>query len=437
MIRKLILGAAPALILMSSSAIAAVPEWKVSEVSGNVQLSEGGRSRAATKGALLASGAMITTARGGRAVIVRGQEFVVISPGTRIRVPAADSPNKIMQLIEDWGSALFKIEKKSTPHFGVQTPYLAAVVKGTTFTVTVGEEGADVKVTEGAVEVSTLDGGASDLVRPGVVATVGKSDVYKLTVQGDETKVLRSSQGPAAGLVSTPAVPEPVRIASVITEEPFSLEDATGGVLEGGSAAEMVQADFIAQSRAAEADDLPATGGGGRPEDPGKPDEVGKPDDAGKPADPGKSDPGKPDDAGKPGGGKPEDPGKPGDPGKPEDPGKPGGGKPEDPGKPADPGKPGDPGKPDDSDKPGNPDKPDDVGKPDKDKPGKDDDKENPGKGDDADKPGKGDDADKPGKGNDDDDDNSGPGKGGDDDDDDNSGPGKGGDDDDDDDDDD
>lgn len=26
---------------------------------------------------------------------------------------------------------IFKFQKKSTPHFGVQTPYLAAVVKGT------------------------------------------------------------------------------------------------------------------------------------------------------------------------------------------------------------------------------------------------------------------------------------------------------------------
>jgi hypothetical protein len=125
MFRKFMIGIAPALLMTGTQALAA-PPWKVSEVSGDVRLSEAGRSRAATKGALLASGATITTSAGARAVIVRGQEFVVISPGTRIRVPAAaESSNGLMQLIEDWGSALFKIEKKSTPHFGVQTPYLA------------------------------------------------------------------------------------------------------------------------------------------------------------------------------------------------------------------------------------------------------------------------------------------------------------------------
>jgi hypothetical protein len=48
----------------------------VSEVSGDVRLSESGRTRAASKGALLGSGAVIATAPGARAVLVRGQEFV-------------------------------------------------------------------------------------------------------------------------------------------------------------------------------------------------------------------------------------------------------------------------------------------------------------------------------------------------------------------------
>src|SRR3546814_20445262 len=124
-----------------SGACAAAPKWRVSEGTGDVHLTNDGRSRAATKGALLSSGAVIATGPKALAVIVRGQEFVVVSPSSQLRVPAADSPNKIMQIIEDFGTALFNIEKKSTPHFGMQTPYLAAVVKGTTFTVTVGEIG--------------------------------------------------------------------------------------------------------------------------------------------------------------------------------------------------------------------------------------------------------------------------------------------------------
>ena len=171
--QKIISGLAPFLLLMASEAQAETPEWRVSEVSGDVRLGREGQMRAATRGALLASGATIVTGAASRAVIVRGQEFVVISPATRLRVPEAAAPNKIMQIIEDFGTAVFKINKKATPHFGVQTPYLAAVVKGTTFTVTVGPEGSSVQVTEGAVQVSTRDGGAADLVTPGNIAMVG------------------------------------------------------------------------------------------------------------------------------------------------------------------------------------------------------------------------------------------------------------------------
>jgi ferric-dicitrate binding protein FerR (iron transport regulator) len=91
-----------------------------------------------------------------------------------MRLPVAESPNRIVQMIQDFGSALFKIEKKSTPHFGVQTPYLAAVVKARRSRDGRGDD-AKVKVSEGAVEVSTLDGGASDLVTPGSLAMVAKA----------------------------------------------------------------------------------------------------------------------------------------------------------------------------------------------------------------------------------------------------------------------
>src|SRR3546814_7909473 len=79
-----------------------------------------------------------------------------------------------------------------SPHFGVQTPYLAAVVKGTTFSVTVDGTGASVQVVEGAVEVSTLDGGARDLILPGAIATVGATDHSVLKVQGETTKSIKS-----------------------------------------------------------------------------------------------------------------------------------------------------------------------------------------------------------------------------------------------------
>ncbi len=247
--RKIIIGLAPTLLVMSSGAYAQTPGWKVSEVSGDVRLVENGRTRAAVRGALLSSGSTIATGANAKAVIVRGEEFVVISPRSQLRVPAAEAPNKIMQMIEDFGTAVFKIRKKSTPHFGVQTPYLAAVVKGTTFTVTVGPKGGSVQVTEGAVEVSTLDGGAKDLVRPGGIAQVGASDLYRLTVQGESNKVIRSEKGNAAGAAKpqTLAYAGPsaraVEVRARVGEGPKSLSDATGGLVEGHSGVESAHAN--------------------------------------------------------------------------------------------------------------------------------------------------------------------------------------------------
>ena len=247
--RKIIIGLAPTLLAISTGAYAQTPGWKVSEVSGNVRLVENGRARAAVRGALLSSGATIATGANSKAVIVRGEEFVVISPRSQLRVPAAQAPNKIMQIIEDFGTAVFKINKKSTPHFGVQTPYLAAVVKGTTFTVTVGPRGGSVQVTEGAVEVSTLDGGAKDLVRPGGIAQVGASDLYRLTVQGETNKVIRSENGKAAGAAKPqllayagPAV-RAAEVRARVGEGRKSLSETTDGLVEGNSGMGSAHAD--------------------------------------------------------------------------------------------------------------------------------------------------------------------------------------------------
>lgn len=341
--RKMIIGLAPALLAIGTAASAQVPGWKVSEVSGDVRLVENGRARTATRGALLNSGSTIATGTNARAVIVRGEEFVVISPRTQLRVPAAEAPNRIMQLIEDFGTAVFKIKKKSTPHFGVQTPYLAAVVKGTTFTVTVGPEGGSVQVTEGSVEVSTLDGGARDLVRPGTIAQVGASDLYRLTVQGEGTKVIHSEKASAAsaGRSNAPVYSGPsaraVEVRARLDEKHGSVSDATHGLVEASSGHEMANAEFREQARTARRDgsnagwgegkDKPAKDGADKPAEDDK-DKPAK-DDKDKPAEDEKDKPGKEDKPAKDGTDKPADgrADKPVDDGKdkPADSGKPGG----------------------------------------------------------------------------------------------------------------
>jgi hypothetical protein len=250
---KLFLGLIPALLAMSANANAAgAPVWKVSEVSGDVRVMDGGNGRAALKGSLLASGSLITAGPGARAVLVHDKDFVIVSPNSRVRIAPAEQAKGIFQIIADYGTSLFRIEHKDMPHFGVQTPYLAAVVKGTVFSVTVSNSGASVQVTQGAVDVGTLDGGAHELVRPGMIVSVTASDRYQLRVDSDGGRTIRSSGAPAAGIVTTspvqtassseggegpssPAASAAV-VAAPVVEPPVSLADVTHGLVQGSAA---------------------------------------------------------------------------------------------------------------------------------------------------------------------------------------------------------
>ena len=191
-----------AVIMVASPAYAGPKAWQISETNGEVSVETGGGVQTAARGQSLKAGDAVKTGASGRAVIVRGGEYVIVSPKSRVRITRPEETGAITQIFQSVGSALFRIEKKETPHFGVKTPYLAAVVKGTTFNVTVTEGGATVQVTEGRVEVSTLDGGASDMIVPGRIGRIDANDRQLLKVLGTDEKSIRSPL-PATNVDST------------------------------------------------------------------------------------------------------------------------------------------------------------------------------------------------------------------------------------------
>jgi hypothetical protein len=188
MVKKTVTLAA---LLFSTAVYAEVPRWTVSESSGTVTVLRPGFQAAAVRGGNVVAGDTISTGRNGRAVLIRGEEYLVVSPNSRI-VIAPPKEGSMTQIIQSVGNTLFKIKKMATPHFAVETPYLAAVVKGTTFSVTVTKAGASVQVTEGRVQVSTPDGGAMHMVIPGEIGFVSANSPYRLTVQGREAVTIES-----------------------------------------------------------------------------------------------------------------------------------------------------------------------------------------------------------------------------------------------------
>ena len=240
-----------AALFCSTSALAQSGPWVVSEAQGQVAVRSGAASVAARRGVQVPAGSVVTTGADGNAVLVRGREFVTVRRNSQIRIPAGGEERSIIQIVQDWGSALFDIGKQPNPHFGVKTEYLAAVVKGTTFTVTVARDGASMQVLEGAVEVSTDDGGARDLVRPGAVAMVAAGDRFRLVVEGAERRVIDSparSGSPATIPGATPsspgaavpsasnglAVAAPAQmITASFGSESVDLSELSGGLIDG------------------------------------------------------------------------------------------------------------------------------------------------------------------------------------------------------------
>lgn len=146
--------------------------WTVSEVAGAVRaMPVGGRAVALRPGDLVSAGDEVETGADGRLVLARGEATITVAPDSRMSLPEAPSAGLTTTIMQELGTLLLKVNRKPQQHFEVKTPFLAAVVKGTTFTVSVDREGAAVHVVEGLVQVTDIDTRQSALVRPGQTAT--------------------------------------------------------------------------------------------------------------------------------------------------------------------------------------------------------------------------------------------------------------------------
>ncbi len=124
--------------------------------------------------AALSPGDIVATGANGRAMLTRGDDYVVVAPDSRLALPKEQQETGFTRLIQQVGTMLYKVKRTGVPHFEVKTPMLAAVVKGTTFSVVVDQKGAAVQVTEGVVEVSSLTGDARRLVEGGMAVYIGR-----------------------------------------------------------------------------------------------------------------------------------------------------------------------------------------------------------------------------------------------------------------------
>ena len=155
--------------------------WEVVEVRGvaEYQHNQSGWQPLA-KGVVLRPGSRVQTKEGGHIVMKRPGDSVSVSPHSRFRIPIESGDSKGTHFFQSLGKLLFKVKTRPADPFRVNTPYLAAIIKGTTFKVSVNSRGAALGVRTGLVEVLSLETGNRVLVRPGHSAIIDAFDGGKI-----------------------------------------------------------------------------------------------------------------------------------------------------------------------------------------------------------------------------------------------------------------
>ena len=205
-----------------SGAMAQDLTWRISRASGDVWVAAPGAQPVALTGdAVLKSGDTIRTGQNGRVLLARGGETILVSANSVVGIPA-DRQDGMTTIAHQAGSILLDIEKRNVPHFEVATPYLAAVVKGTQFRVTVNASGSNVDVVKGQVQVIDYKTGQHALVNPGQAAVVAAQGTSGLSLSGSGALSPIQQGTPRSPIVipATPAEPVQRRAQAVEPERP-------------------------------------------------------------------------------------------------------------------------------------------------------------------------------------------------------------------------
>ena len=196
---KLALGLA--LFLAASSIVSAVyaDDWIAQRLLGPAQQRVGSQWVSITKGDSIPDGHVVRTLAGGRITLVRGTEAIELSANTQITIHDKAGNKPFTTVTQAKGSVSVEADIRNVKHFAVDTPFLAAVVKGTRFTVTTAKGKSSVSVSRGHVEVDSAKTESTTLLSVGQQAQVDAEG--SITVSGDGTlPTVYAANGKALGV---------------------------------------------------------------------------------------------------------------------------------------------------------------------------------------------------------------------------------------------
>jgi ferric-dicitrate binding protein FerR (iron transport regulator) len=173
--------------------------WRVEEITGVAMFRKGaGAFSPAVIGALVPVNSDLVTGNSGSVVLVRGGDRITISPESWLRVEDR-APGLMDRFFQVLGRILYDVEPRKSRSFGVNSPLVATLVKGTTFQITTQSERAAVEVVEGRVEVTAAH--ETVLVDAGKTATIDVRghDPLQVIEHDEGAAWIRASLSPPTG----------------------------------------------------------------------------------------------------------------------------------------------------------------------------------------------------------------------------------------------
>lgn len=219
-------------------------EWTVESAAGTVTVED----RSATPRALLPirTGMRLTapfavrTGIDGSVALSHGQDKLVVRPNSAATIPmaAASGDGVATRIAQSLGVVFYQVQHRIKDRFEVETPYLVAVVKGTTFNILVADHASTVALLEGRVLVHTPDMKAQATLEPGQTATKSRQGdgillkdqkTLSLPAPGPISIALGDTAGsPVTGLDTALAIPEAIGGYVGLSGNPLSTPDLGG-----------------------------------------------------------------------------------------------------------------------------------------------------------------------------------------------------------------
>lgn len=193
--------AVAAIALVAWTGLALADDWTVTKARGSALQMVDGAWQPLGRGDIVPDTRMLRTAAGARVELVRGTETIELGPGTQVQILDRGGAKPFTTVQEYFGDVAIDADVRNVRHFAVQTPYVAAVVKGTHFEVVTGPASSTVSVQRGQVWVGETASNRALVVVAGQSATAGRGQPLALGNRislMDNTGPVNAAGAPAA-----------------------------------------------------------------------------------------------------------------------------------------------------------------------------------------------------------------------------------------------